>query len=80
MSKRVFRPKLEVADIIRRHGEAWRATNSAHVNLAQRRVMTAIDSDCGTKLARIRPWARRSASQVASLMSVSPGPSSRARH
>jgi Putative transposase/Transposase zinc-binding domain len=43
MSTRAFRPKLEVADIFRRHGEAWRAANAGHVNLAQRRVMTAIE-------------------------------------
>jgi Putative transposase/Transposase zinc-binding domain len=39
----VLRPKLEVADIFRRHGEAWRTANEGHVNLAQRRVMTAIE-------------------------------------
>src|ERR1700719_3663156 len=38
------RPKLEVADIFRRHGEAWRTSNAGHVSLAQRRVMTAIES------------------------------------
>src|SRR5271154_2830229 len=37
------RPKLEVADIFRRHGEAWRTANAAHISLAQRRVMTAIE-------------------------------------
>ena len=37
------RPKLEVADIFRRHGEAWRAANAGHVSLAQRRVMSAIE-------------------------------------
>src|ERR1700730_8662987 len=37
------RPKLEVADIFRRHGEAWRMANAGHVSLAQRRVMTAIE-------------------------------------
>src|ERR1700676_1525966 len=37
------RPKLEVADIFRRHGEAWRMANAGHINLAQRRVMTAIE-------------------------------------
>ena len=37
------RPKLEVADIFRRFGPAWRAANEAHVSLAQRRVMTAIE-------------------------------------
>lgn len=39
----MFRSKLEVADIFRRHGEAWRAANAGHVSLAQRRVMTAIE-------------------------------------
>ena len=37
------RPKLEVADIFRRHGAAWRAANAAHLSLGQRRVMTAIE-------------------------------------
>jgi Transposase zinc-binding domain len=37
------RPKLEVADIFRRHGAAWRAANEGHLSLAQRRVMTAIE-------------------------------------
>src|SRR4030095_8706247 len=37
------RPKLEVADVFRRHGVAWRAANMAHLSLAQRRVMTAIE-------------------------------------
>jgi Putative transposase/Transposase zinc-binding domain len=36
-------PRFEVADVFRRHGEAWRAANATHVNLAQRRVMTAIE-------------------------------------
>jgi hypothetical protein len=39
----VSRPTLEVADIFRRFGPAWRAANEAHVSLAQRRVMTAIE-------------------------------------
>jgi hypothetical protein len=39
----MLRPKLEVADIFRRHGEAWRTANAGHVSLAQRRVMTAIE-------------------------------------
>ena len=34
---------LEVADIFRRFGAQWRAANEAHVSLAQRRVMTAIE-------------------------------------
>src|SRR3954464_15382909 len=37
------RPELEVADIFRRFGAAWRAANAAHLSLAQRRVMTAIE-------------------------------------
>jgi hypothetical protein len=37
------RPILEVADVFRRHGAGWRATNEAHLSLAQRRIMTAIE-------------------------------------
>ena len=37
------RPKLEVADIFRRYGDAWRAENAAHLSRGQRRVMTAIE-------------------------------------
>src|ERR1700694_2672040 len=37
------RPKLEVADIFRRFGAAWRAVNEGHISLSQRRVMTAIE-------------------------------------
>ena len=38
------RPRLEVADVFRRHGEAWRAANAGHVSIAQLRVMTAIEA------------------------------------
>ncbi|MBM3552623.1 MAG: IS91 family transposase [Alphaproteobacteria bacterium] len=37
------KPKLEVADVFRRHSARWRAANEAHLSLAQRRVMTAIE-------------------------------------
>src|ERR1700674_5203677 len=37
------RPKLEVADIFRDHGAAWRAANAGHVSLDQLKVMTAIE-------------------------------------
>jgi hypothetical protein len=37
------RPKLEVADVFRRHGTGWRAANEAHLSFPQRRVMTAIE-------------------------------------
>ena len=37
------RPELEVADIFRRFGAAWRAANEGHISLTQRRVMTAIE-------------------------------------
>jgi putative transposase/transposase-like zinc-binding protein len=40
----VSRPNLEVADIFRRHGAAWRATNAGHLSAAQLRVMTAIEA------------------------------------
>ena len=38
------RPALEVADIFRDHGAAWRAANAGHVSLAQLKVMSAIQS------------------------------------
>jgi len=37
------RPKLEVADIFRRYGEAYRQQHAASLSPAQRRVMTAIE-------------------------------------
>ncbi|MGE3703481.1 MAG: IS91 family transposase [Hyphomicrobiaceae bacterium] len=37
------RPGLEVADVFRRYGGAWRAANEGHLSLGQRRVMTAIE-------------------------------------
>jgi len=36
-------PALEVADIFRRHGEAFRRSHSAHLGRIERRVMSAID-------------------------------------
>ena len=37
------RPALEVADILRDHGPAWRETNSGHMSLDQLKVMSAIE-------------------------------------
>ncbi len=37
------RPKLEIADIFRDHGAAWRAANAGHVSLDQLKVMSAIE-------------------------------------
>jgi len=39
----VPRPELEVAEIFRRHGPAWRAANAGHVSLEQLKVMSAIE-------------------------------------
>jgi hypothetical protein len=39
----VDRPKLEVADVFRRYGEAYRQQHGASMSAAQRRVMTAIE-------------------------------------
>jgi hypothetical protein len=39
----VHRPALEVADIFRDHGAAWRAANAGHVSLGQLKVMSAIE-------------------------------------
>jgi hypothetical protein len=40
----VARPALEVADIFRDHGPAWRQANAGHVSLDQLKVMSAIES------------------------------------
>ena len=37
------RPALEVADIFRDHGPAWREANRGHVSLDQSKVMSAIE-------------------------------------
>src|SRR5258706_1641188 len=37
------RPELEVADIFRDHGAAWRRANAGHVSLDQLKVMSAIE-------------------------------------
>jgi len=36
-------PALEVADIFRDHGPAWRAANAGHVSLGQMKVMSAVE-------------------------------------
>jgi predicted Zn-ribbon and HTH transcriptional regulator len=40
----VSRPALEVADIFRGHGPAWRQANAGRVSLGQLKVMSAIES------------------------------------
>ena len=39
-----MRPVLEVADIFRRHGDAFRAAQGSRLSQAQRRVMAAIEA------------------------------------
>jgi hypothetical protein len=39
----MLRPALEVADIFRDHGPAWRSANAGHVSLDQLKVMSAIE-------------------------------------
>src|SRR5712691_287450 len=38
------RHALEIADIFRDHGSAWRQANAGHVSLGQLKVMSAIES------------------------------------
>ena len=40
----MLRPTLEVADIFRGHGPAWRRANAGHVSLGQLKVMSAIEN------------------------------------
>ena len=42
------RPRLEIADIFRAHGPAWRQANAGHVSLTQLKVMSAIEA-CRTE-------------------------------
>jgi hypothetical protein len=44
----VPRPSLELADILRTHGPAWRQANAGHVSLTQLKVMSAIEA-CRTE-------------------------------
>ena len=51
----MIRPALEVADIFRDFGPAWRQTNAGHVSLGQLKVMSAIErildlTRCGQRL------------------------------
>jgi Transposase zinc-binding domain len=40
----VARLALEVADILRGHGQAWREANAGHVSLGQLKAMSAIEN------------------------------------
>ena len=42
------RPRLEIADIFRAHGPAWRRAHAGHVSLGQLKVMSAIEA-CRTE-------------------------------
>lgn len=42
------RPKLEIADIFRRYGPAWRQANAGHISLSQLKAMSAIEA-CRTE-------------------------------
>ena len=42
------KPKLEIADILRKHGPAWRRANKGHVSQSQLKVMSSIEA-CRTE-------------------------------
>jgi hypothetical protein len=42
------RPNLEIADIFRKYGPAWRRANAGHISLSQLKVMSAIEA-CRTE-------------------------------
>jgi hypothetical protein len=44
----VARSRLEIADIFRAYGPAWRRANAGHVSLSQLKVMSAIEA-CRTQ-------------------------------
>ena len=39
-----MRPRLEVADIFRRHGDAYRSAHGPHMGRVERRIMGAIEA------------------------------------
>jgi hypothetical protein len=49
----VGRPTLEVADIFRHHGAAWRKAIAGHVSLTQLKAMSAIEH-CRTAARRTK--------------------------
>ena len=49
------RPALEVADIFRDHGAAWRRANARHVSLDQLKVMSAIERCRTVALVGLQP-------------------------
>ena len=53
----MVRPALEVADIFRDHGPAWREANRGHVSLDQLKVMSAIER-CRTVARPCEAWLR----------------------
>jgi hypothetical protein len=55
------RPVLEVADIFRDHGPAWRDANRGHVSLGQLKVMSAIE-----RLCKVHAWPSSAMARVAS--------------
>jgi hypothetical protein len=60
-----MRGALEVADVFRHHGAAYRDTHAGHLSDGQRRVMGAIEA------CRSAPWAATSSSAKAAARSAS---------
>ena len=42
------RPRLEIADVLRKYGPAWRRANKGHISLSQLKVMSSIEA-CRTE-------------------------------
>jgi hypothetical protein len=51
----VARTTLEIADIFRTYGPAWRRANAGHVSLTQLKVMSAIEA-CLSIGPQLGPW------------------------
>ena len=79
----VVRPALEVADIFRDHGSAWRLANAGHVSLDQMKVMSAIER-CRTAALEVMSRVARTVrvltpSSVTIVAAIAIAPSARAR-
>ncbi len=57
-------PLLEVADVFRAHGVAWRAANKGHISLARLKVMSAVARRRSAAMSRGAPTAPMSTSPI----------------
>ena len=77
------RPALEIADIFRDYGPAWRQANAGHVSLGQLKVMSAIEScrtvALGRHVVRCEDCSTRRSPITAAVIGIAPSARARRR-